>query len=754
VSLLELTRPLRRGLGRLRRRVRGLLVLLGASRTLVFLAVALVLFFLADYFLRLPLWVRGIALVGVLAGAGTVLFRRLLRPLAHPLDDARLAARVELAHPALADRLKSSLAFAHAHEDPENEDSPELMRVVVEETVREASALRFVDVANNALAVRWAVGAAVLLVGVLVATVAQKDLVGTFAQRSLLLRDVAWPRRTTLVVEDMTPGEPRRVTLGRETTVAVRAIGSVPDRVQLALWERDSDPRAARRVELTPSPEDPALFALTLRVLTSSSFTVTGGDDDRALVYTIEALTPPSILSLEMDVAYPEYLERKPETLTGGGQRLPEGTRARLRMRTNMGLRLASIAVGADDPRPFEVVDETTYETDLEAEKDTRYSIRLVGTNGEENDPGVDTFFLQVARDQAPTVRVRAPGPRAERLAGGVVLIPFDARDDHRVTGVRFQYRVNDGEERTVAVGESGGDAIRTLAPADASPERVVGVVAVDLARLRGGSGAAVAKGDRLTYHFEASDSADQVERTHRDQRIDLVTEEELTVSIENRQQELRDSVRRATNRARDAADMLDYVQDARQDPAEFRRWTGRAQAAQARVIDDLDSLSRRVQGLVNLYVFNRLHDRSAADQILPFYERHLLEPTERTGIPYRGRLYRALATALRERQIRASSAYAKLIEMADLGHRLAADYGPEAYRALGRVGVATAPADLESALEEVRTAQRTIADGLAKLARLMREWENFDSVVRWFKGLRDTEENIVNELKGLEKAK
>jgi len=114
VSLFELTRPLRRGLTALRGRVRRLLVVLGISRTLVLLVVALALLFLADYALRLPLWVRASILVALVAGLIVVVYRRLVRPLAHPLQDALLAGQVEAAHPELQDRLRSSLAFAAA----------------------------------------------------------------------------------------------------------------------------------------------------------------------------------------------------------------------------------------------------------------------------------------------------------------------------------------------------------------------------------------------------------------------------------------------------------------------------------------------------------------------------------------------------------------------------------------------------------------------------------------------------------------
>ncbi|MHC4136465.1 MAG: hypothetical protein ACYTDU_01625 [Planctomycetota bacterium] len=753
MSLFELTRPLRHGLAGLRRRVRSLLLLLGVSRTALFLATTFVVFFLADYFLRLPFLMRLLFLVSLLAGTALVLVRRLLVPLATPLPDDRLAARVEAVHPELEDRFQSSLAFGHAADDPDNEDSPELMRAVVEETVRLTGSIRFQDVARSHVAATWAVGAAALLFVVGTAAAANSDLVSIFAQRSLLLRpDVEWPRRTTLEVVDMQPGEPRRVTLGRETTLRIRAQGSIPDRVRFSFWEQGAEPDRSDRIELTPAAEDPTLFAFTLRVLTSYNFRVRGGDDDRELTYSIQALTPPAILGVEMDAEYPAYLERLPETLQGGGQRLPQGTRVHLRVKANMALERATIALGTEEARPLEREAADTYGADLVALKNVRYSIRLVGSNGEENDAGIDTFLLQVARDQPPDVRVRTPSARTERLPAGVVLVAFHARDDHRIQAAKLHYKVNDGEERTVAAGEAGDDAVRTLTPPEKSPARVDGLIVIDIARLRRDDDQPVGQGDRVTFYFEATDSAGKKQRTRSTYRVEVVSEDDLSQAIQGRQQALRDSVRRAEEGAHKASDVREMLEDVREDEKELRRVCGRARAAQARVSDTLDAVAHRVQGVVNLYVFNRLDDRSAADQILPYYERHLLEPSDRTGVPFRGTLYRSLWSALQDRRIRAGDAHKKLLEMADLADRLAAEHGPRAYRALSRAAAAENDPELTAALAEARAEQKTVTDGLAKLTRLMEEWESFEGVLRWFKGLRDAEQDLVNELRDLDK--
>lgn len=756
MNLLDLARPLHRGLAALRRRMRSLLLVLGVSRTAIFLTATLVSFFLADYFLRLPLWVRGCVLLTIVAGAVVVVWQRLLRPLADPVDDDRLAQRVEAAHPELQDRLRSSLAFARMGErDPDNEDSPELMRVVVQETVELTSGVDFPEVAKARSARRWATGAAALLVLTILSGLGHAGLVSIFVQRSLLLRDVAWPRRTTLVVVGMEPDVPRSVTRGRDVTIQVRAEGAVPDRVRFTYWEEGNE-RRSEHVELTPTPDEPSLFAITLPVYASYAFKVSGGDDDRDRIFRIEARTPPAILSISMACEYPAYLERENEVLRGGDQRVPQGTKVRLDVRTAMPVRRALLAVGAEEPRLLETEAPDRYGIDLVATKDLRYSIRLLGENGEENDPGVDTFVLRVARDQPPTIRIHTPSARTERLADGVVLISFSARDDHRIDGAELHLRVNDEKaDRKVALGESGGDPIQLETVPGQPPDRVAGLVTLDLAKLLTADGKAVGKGDRIVYHFRVRDSGGHEQRTRSDHLVEIISEDDLSQTIQGRQQELREAVLRTLDPAIDASRLraeINDVRDGEQGDAasretSMRRLGGRAQAAQARVIDDLDSIARRVQSLLNLYVFNRLDDKSGADQILPYYERHLLEPEERGTVPFRSSLYRELWTAHNERAIRGGNAHVKLIEMADLSDRLAVDHGPRAYRALGQVVKAKTPRERDQAMQDAAAEQRTITEGLQRLRKLMRDWQSYESVVRFFKGLRDTEKGVVDEL-------
>jgi hypothetical protein len=748
VTIHDVNQPIRRGLAQLRGRVRSILIVLGTSRVLVVLVVALIAFFVADYTLRLPLAVRTTLNLAMWAACFVLFVRHLVQPLAVKLSDEMLAERVEAAYPALENRLSSSLAFANAHDDPDNDDSPELMRAVAEETASLVPRIRFVDVARTRTTTRWAGAAVGLLLVMAISAVANASTVATFIQRSLLMRDVAWPRRTTLTVEEMRPGEPRRVTRGRDAMITVRATGSIPDRVVFTFWEQGAPERTLETLDLTADPEDPSAFSIALPVYATYEFTVTGGDDDRELVYVIEALTPPAILSVRMDVTYPSYLEIPPETLEGGDQRVPEGSKVKVFIQPDRRCQVEVRFAGDKAPKPVGGLVET-FEFELVAEKDLRYAVHLTGDNGEENDPAADSFVLRVLKDQAPVLRVRTPSTREQRAEGGVVMVAFSARDDYGVTAAKLHYRVDEAAARILEAGNDH-DAARMITPEEREEDHLPGLFVIDLARLKTADGKPVGKGNRVVFHVDATDSKGQVARTRSEYTIDVVAEDGLTQPILSRQNSLYEAAQRAEEHARTASAEAEEVRAQRDaDPSAFRRWSGRAQAAQARVLSDLDSLARSIREVLNLYVFNRLDKATAVELMLPFYERHLLR-TDRSGAAFSGELYRALWQAQTDRTIRAGGSLAKLVEMADLSDRLAADHAPAAYKALGRLEVGADKGQLDAAFVDVAREQQAVRDGIARLARLMREWQSYEGIVRFFKGLKERETDFIQELEGL----
>ncbi len=84
-----------RFIGRLRARLRTVLVLEGTARLAVILVAVVAAVVVIDWRLGLPGWFRLAALVALLAVAAAVAWKRLIRPLARPMDDRSLAELAE-----------------------------------------------------------------------------------------------------------------------------------------------------------------------------------------------------------------------------------------------------------------------------------------------------------------------------------------------------------------------------------------------------------------------------------------------------------------------------------------------------------------------------------------------------------------------------------------------------------------------------------------------------------------------------------
>jgi len=282
----------------------------------------------------------------------------------------------------------------------------------------------------------------------------------------------------------------------------------------------------------------------------------------------------------------------------------------------------------------------------------------------------------------------------------------------------------------------------------------VVGLAVFDLTRLAFPDGRKLTDGNQFNYHVEATDSAGQVKETRR-RDVRIVGEDTLGRRIQAKQQNLREAVEKARNHAVEAdqaLNALSSVLDADPNHPELRSWARKAQGSEGRVLHDLRGISKQVVYVFNLYVFNRLDDPSAADQMLPYFERHLLELKEDSGAPFRGSLYRGIWDALVARQIHAGGSIAKLSEMADLADKLAHDHAPAAYRALDKISLSRDGGATAEALETARAEHQALREGLRRLARLMKEWQSYESIVRAFKALREIEDGIKSGVENLEK--
>jgi hypothetical protein len=679
-SVTGSAQELRGRLARLRRRARTLFAVAGLARWGSTVVAALVLFFVADWTLDLPLGVRRFVRLGLLdrpdglgaaawglllalsaaaavaatrsrrgtaplfafaaAGLSGVLVWaavRFLHPLGRPLPDQELALAVERRYGEINDRVAAALDFEAELRAPSRGESRAMMETVVRDAAVATRDLEFAQAVSARGAARWTAGS---LAGAAIATllaILSPENFGLWVERSLLARDVSWPRATDIlavrlvegggvVVRD--PDEPLEVTVGRPLTVHAQARGRVPTEVVLLDLVEGGRPLPRRMFAL---PGRDGLFQVEIRdVRRPFEFVLQGGDDDDFEPrYRVEITVPPRVLDVRSHLAYPAYLDRAPEEVEGGSVAVPEGTRVTVAFATDSPIAhaealmtegvLVAAPAGADG-RAFSFA--------FDASESTRYRLRLVTAEGRENDPAEDTYEVRVEPDRPPQVRWVHPRGPFETTPRGRVPLLVVAEDDHAVREVRLEVRLGEAiilDEGLVPFGARGaGEAAGAGRPANDGPYGravVRSYVPLDVPDLTDAGGRSPDAPARLTVRFTVTDSKG-IAKPGPWTSVDVYRPVEMERTLASRRSGVRAALVAAQmdqNGRRQQLDalMAGDVGDAERD--ELRT----IQFAQAKIAQDVDQAVRDLLAIFNGFVYDRLGAENPNEKILARFDAH-----------------------------------------------------------------------------------------------------------------------------------
>jgi hypothetical protein len=409
------------------------------------------------------------------------------------LEDRRddfFAALVEQKHPELHNQLINALQLGRGNQAG---FSPRLIEAIVHDAARATADLDLADSLEWRPVLRALAcgGGAVVLLGGYGLLFGPRFVNGLY--RTLApLADVEPYSATQVAVKH----DKDRVPEGATVVLQAEVSGVVPARATLY---RQTGSRPWAETELRPDAGAANVFRFNLPAAESFSYYVAAGDG-RSWQYHVEVVKRPQVEGLSLTYTLPPYTGRPPrqvDALDGevGGI---AGTRVGVELKATKPLQEASfktqggevvkLARGADERTwvgSFVIWSESARLADgvtgqlLKAP--TRYQVKLLDTEGYENgDPLWRSIAL--ARDQAPTVAVTAPGRDLQVKPGTKVVLAVEARDDYGVDEVRLLCRVNDdqamrelarfkhnGEQQTVdqldwdlsSAGLKGGDVVQ-----------------------------------------------------------------------------------------------------------------------------------------------------------------------------------------------------------------------------------------------------------------------------------------------------
>jgi len=384
-----------------------------------------------------------------LAGVVVVAARHLVRPAAKTFSPRDLALVVEKANPGLNDGLVSAMQFADPARRPAGEVSQELMDAVVEQANESVAAIAFGDVLRGDAVRRMLARALACLVAVTVLAAWQWEVARPWLLRTLMLRNVSYPKRTLLAVEG---GNPLKVVRGGALTVVVRADPErvVPD----ALTCHMRFPSLGDLVQtVKPSRDDPARFEKVFPSVSEPfSFFVTGNDDRTGRI-RVELVEPPSLSDVRFVITPPPYT-LKPAThvhATEGALSVPEGSRVQLEGTATKDLTAAAIFLD-DEPAGDCVIRHgsdgapaRTIRGDLYVKAPEPFHprlnlrIALKDTQGFEN-ASAAAFHVLLVRDDPPVIQLEEVGMGSQISRAARVPLVATARDDYGIEEIQLQW--------------------------------------------------------------------------------------------------------------------------------------------------------------------------------------------------------------------------------------------------------------------------------------------------------------------------
>jgi len=753
-------RPIRSVLAALRGRLRGVRTVRGTALVVGGTAAVIVVSFLLDRFLDLPLAVRAVHLVLAVIGL-CALGAWAFGPLRTKLDDADLAQALEDVVPDLRDRVASALDFERRLDDPEERESREMMRTVIRQASAYAQRVDPTSLVDGRPARRAATGAvsAALLV-VIAAAIFPSDF-SLWLERGVLLRDVEWPRRTHIRVLDFVADTPRVVTHGDGVQIVAEVDGVRPSELELhyealeypddggspTITEEDS----RRMFPLEDETGETGRYTFQFRAIsTSFRFWVTGGDDDdREPVHVVRAMIPPRVASITARVTYPDYSKLPSVVVRESNFEVLTGSRVQLALVANMPLASARLVPDDGPVQHLELEGEQDrLSLDLTLHSDMQFHIELTAVAGQSNRPEQDRFLIRALPDRPPHVRVLFPVGRMYRTPNGLLPVKAYVKDDFGLVSARLRLFTDDAQLASRTVFPKPEDT-RATDPAT-GPARLAKradvYAPVEIDELGGEGSPALVPGDVLHVVLTATDNSHQ-ENDAPEVAIEILSPEDLERRQTQRQVGLRDQLTQLRTHQRRT---LDGIRELRAqvgarpaDAGDLDRCRD-LQVEQGRVGSEIDQFLRGIHRVFDAYVLNRLGSTPTTDRVIPMYHAALEAPTDESDEVFPRSLYDQIIEAKRERRLYDPNILGALLDIMDLGDSALRDLSPGVYEALRAWAGGDDPRP--EMLDEAERRAVELEVLLRELDRRMDRWEDLNELIELARQITNRQRELTDD--------
>ena len=355
-------------------------------------------------------------------------------------DAARTALEIEDKHGALESLLVTAVQFGKTKPAPGSSESlREVTRQNAEGAAQKLEPRKIVNFRMLRIPFRVALSMAV-------ATFLFALLKGPFLAVGLTRIftpwiEVAYPTNTNIHMQegDLVVKE------GDSAKIAIGVSGVVPEKANLYLRTGKGSERKME-IEINDGNCD-YLIASASRNFT---YRVKAGDA-RSDWLQVRVIAPPRIEKVKVELDYPTYLERAPQTVEALTLSVPQETRIRWNLTLDRPVRDAVLNRDGEEPKRLEIAEgrELVIEEVVDASRGYSFSWT-------DKEHGFDftspRYFLQVASDQPPRVELISPETNLNALLGRPLDLVARASDDHGIGESTIAYRVNQRQEKPTAL--------------------------------------------------------------------------------------------------------------------------------------------------------------------------------------------------------------------------------------------------------------------------------------------------------------
>jgi hypothetical protein len=538
---------------------------------------------------------------------------------------------------------------------------------------------------------------ALLLLSIISITLYPSEL-GIWGKRLMGL-DLNWPKRTLLAVQvapDYTIAKGQNLSIiawpKKGPRLSAIYIRTQTDRQTPGSWERmlmtQAKDRAPQGNASLPAGKTEFRYDFP-KVRYPFSFMLKGGDDQTSWI-EIKVLDSPSLERIFVSYDYPPYTDMENKTETGGNIKAPVGTKVTINAVSSINLQSAALLLNTN-PLTMTIENNSNISATLIVDKDAKYSLNLIGTNGLKNLEPIE-YSIKAIPDTHPTIKIIEPSNEIQYVTPEAT-VPLKAivSDDYGISDSRIVFSgANEAAAESRLLRDNITDTYQTFYRWNGpTSDKIELSTTLDLTPLN------LPDGSYLTLNFIAADNcetrSDHNEPIHSpqtttspDYSLIIISKPQMTKRIEESIIQLKDDLKKTLQ-----------IQEAARQTLEIQQ----SLANQRRVTQNLNNESSTLSNILKDIKINKLFSPDTTD---------------------------------------------KLASVQDALNELASDKSPTAQQSLEKIAAAKGGPNQDQA----KTQQQEISDDLKGILNTLEEWEDYQEVVNTVRDLLAETQNLSERIK------